>query len=176
MTDEKKPQKSSLAQYLRHTHAGLEFAVAIALFTLGGVWLDRRLGTKAVFTILGLAIGFGGGFRALYLSIYGRPGKDASTDERQSRPDGIQSSAKQGSHEERSNLPGSTGVDAPGSRVSREVHSQETVDQERAQRNRSDPVDVPSAGLGGDGSLDLESHQRGTGTGRESAGSETEPS
>lgn len=42
--------------------AAFTFAVAVALFTIGGVWLDRRLGTAFVFTVVGCLIGTAGGF------------------------------------------------------------------------------------------------------------------
>ncbi len=41
--------------------ASLTFAVAVALFTLGGWWLDEQLGTRAVFLILGFLLGATGG-------------------------------------------------------------------------------------------------------------------
>lgn len=37
--------------------AGITFAVAVALFVLGGIWLDHRLGTLPLFTILGTIVG-----------------------------------------------------------------------------------------------------------------------
>ena len=42
--------------------AGFQFAFAILLFLGGGVLLDRWLGTRPVFTLLGVAIGLGAGF------------------------------------------------------------------------------------------------------------------
>lgn len=69
--DEQDPQKRALAKYLRYSSAGIQFAMAVGLFTWGGVWLDGRLGTGALFTLLGLALGFGGGLRALYIEVYG---------------------------------------------------------------------------------------------------------
>ena len=36
--------------YVAH---GTTFAVAVALWALGGVWLDRRLGTMPLFTLIG---------------------------------------------------------------------------------------------------------------------------
>lgn len=42
---------------------GLQFAVAIVAFLFAGQWLDRRLGTNALFTIAGV---FGGGGAAFY--------------------------------------------------------------------------------------------------------------
>ena len=46
--------------------AGLQFAVALVLFSLGGDWLDDKLGTTPVFLLLGV---FGGGAAAFY-SMY----------------------------------------------------------------------------------------------------------
>jgi len=51
---------------------GLQFFIAVGLFTFAGVWLDGRLGTGVLFTLLGLALGFGGGFYALYRDLYPR--------------------------------------------------------------------------------------------------------
>jgi len=39
--------------------AGITFAVAVALFVVGGIWLDHRLGTLPLFTILGTIVGIG---------------------------------------------------------------------------------------------------------------------
>lgn len=46
--------------------AGLQFAVALVLFALGGDWLDDRFGTAPLFLLLGV---FGGGAAAFY-SMY----------------------------------------------------------------------------------------------------------
>jgi F0F1-type ATP synthase assembly protein I len=46
--------------------AGLQFAVALVLFALGGDWLDGRFGTGPLFLLLGV---FGGGAAAFY-SMY----------------------------------------------------------------------------------------------------------
>jgi len=46
--------------------AGLQFAVALILFALGGDWLDDRFGTEPLFLLLGV---FGGGAAAFY-SMY----------------------------------------------------------------------------------------------------------
>ena len=46
--------------------AGLQFAVALVLFALGGDWLDDRFGTGPLFLLLGV---FGGGAAAFY-SMY----------------------------------------------------------------------------------------------------------
>ena len=42
---------------------GITFALTLAGFTLGGFWLDKRLGTMPLFTLLGMVVGTGlGGF------------------------------------------------------------------------------------------------------------------
>lgn len=46
--------------------AGLQFAVALVLFALGGNWLDGKAGTAPLFLMLGV---FGGGAAAFY-SMY----------------------------------------------------------------------------------------------------------
>lgn len=46
--------------------AGLQFAVALVLFALGGNWLDGKLGTAPWLLLLGV---FGGGAAAFY-SMY----------------------------------------------------------------------------------------------------------
>lgn len=47
------------------------FFAAVGLFTWGGIWLDGRLETGVLFTLLGLALGFAGGLRALYKELFG---------------------------------------------------------------------------------------------------------
>jgi F0F1-type ATP synthase assembly protein I len=44
---------------------GLMFAAAVAVGTLGGHWLDSKLGTKVLFTLLGSALGLYAGVREL---------------------------------------------------------------------------------------------------------------
>ena len=80
-----------MQHYLRYSHLGMQFFVAVALFTGFGLWLDRILGTVVVFTLLGLALGFGGGTYSIYKAIFGekRPTKlppegDGFSDERRS--------------------------------------------------------------------------------------------
>jgi F0F1-type ATP synthase assembly protein I len=41
--------------------AGLTFAVTVALFALGGLWLDGKLGTQPWFVLLGVLLGLVGG-------------------------------------------------------------------------------------------------------------------
>jgi len=41
--------------------AGLTFAVTVALFALGGLWLDGKLGTGPWFVLVGVLLGLVGG-------------------------------------------------------------------------------------------------------------------
>jgi len=68
-----KPQKGVLSKYLRYYDGALQFVIAVVLFTTGGYWVDGRLGTKVLFTLLGFALGFAGGLRALYKNFCGDP-------------------------------------------------------------------------------------------------------
>jgi ATP synthase protein I len=49
--------------------AGFQFAFAILLFLGGGLLVDRWLGTRPVFTLLGVAIGLAAGFYAFMLRV-----------------------------------------------------------------------------------------------------------
>ena len=45
---------------------GLQFALAILVFTFVGQWLDRRLGTEPWLLLVGVFTGAGGGFYSIY--------------------------------------------------------------------------------------------------------------
>ena len=49
--------------------AGFQFAFAILLFLGGGHLADKWLGTRPLFTLLGLAVGLAAGFYAFYLRV-----------------------------------------------------------------------------------------------------------
>lgn len=66
----RKPSPADGAEYLGH---GLSFAASIALFLFLGWLLDGRLGTKPIFTIIGMFIGAGAGFYSLYHHLVVRP-------------------------------------------------------------------------------------------------------
>jgi F0F1-type ATP synthase assembly protein I len=44
----------------KHAGLGIQLAAAIIVFVFAGQWLDKKLGTEALFTILGAFLGFGG--------------------------------------------------------------------------------------------------------------------
>lgn len=48
------------------TGIGIQFALTILVFTFGGIWLDRRLGTSPWLLLVCVFIGAGGGFFSIY--------------------------------------------------------------------------------------------------------------
>ncbi len=79
--DERKPGSEGYAKYLRHSHIGLQFILPILLFTGGGIWLGRKYDQEALFTLLGLALGFAVGFWSLYKELYGFGPGGSDTDQ-----------------------------------------------------------------------------------------------
>lgn len=74
-TAEKGPDKGfALGQ--KYFAAGLRFAVGIVAFTLGGFWLDRRLNTTPLFTIIGAV----GGGALSFFSVYRQLVSDRDVD------------------------------------------------------------------------------------------------
>jgi F0F1-type ATP synthase assembly protein I len=55
---------------------GIQFAVAIILFLFVGQWLDRRVGTKSVFTLIGVFVGASAAFYNMYRKITAAQKKD----------------------------------------------------------------------------------------------------
>ena len=51
------------------TGFGLQWALSTLLFLLAGWWLDGKIGTVPLFTILGAFVGAGAGFYSLYRHI-----------------------------------------------------------------------------------------------------------
>ncbi len=52
---------------------GLAWALSTLLFLLGGWWLDGKVGTAPLFTILGAFLGASAGFYSLYHHIVVEP-------------------------------------------------------------------------------------------------------
>ena len=48
---------------------GIQFAVAIIAFLYAGQWLDNRVGTRGVFTIIGVFVGATAAFYSMYRKI-----------------------------------------------------------------------------------------------------------
>lgn len=57
--------------YLRFAGVGVEFAATIVVLTVLGIWLDGRLGTGPLFTIVLLLIGFAGATWNLVRTVLG---------------------------------------------------------------------------------------------------------
>lgn len=52
---------------------GITFALTLVAGTLGGLWLDRRLGTTPLLTLIGMAAGLGLGGFWLWQRVGARP-------------------------------------------------------------------------------------------------------
>lgn len=61
-TEEEEPTLVILARYSGH---GLTIAMSTALFLLAGWWVDGRLGTEPLFTIMGALVGAAAGFYSM---------------------------------------------------------------------------------------------------------------
>ncbi len=71
MYAQREPQEPSPGfKYLRHLGIGTEFFFTVALFTLAGVYGDRKLGTGVLLTLLGLAVGFSAGVYRLWREAF----------------------------------------------------------------------------------------------------------
>ena len=88
MGDEKPSQPSPKQGLSGSDFAGLgvQFAVAIVAFLFAGQWLDKRLGTNALFTIVGVFVGAAGAFYNMYRKISAAQKRD--DDERKARRQG----------------------------------------------------------------------------------------
>ncbi len=53
---------STLVAMARFSGHGLTLAMSTGLFMVGGWWLDGRMGTRPLFTIVGALVGAGAGF------------------------------------------------------------------------------------------------------------------
>ncbi|MEM7306932.1 MAG: AtpZ/AtpI family protein [Planctomycetota bacterium] len=68
--------------YVRYAGLGFQFAATLVLFSLGGWWLDGKLGSSPWLLLLGVLLGFGGGMLSLVKKVPGATGgsKDPTTD------------------------------------------------------------------------------------------------
>jgi F0F1-type ATP synthase assembly protein I len=53
--------------------SGIQFAASILVFLFAGRWLDARLGTEPWLLLIGVFVGAGAGFYALYRQLVIRP-------------------------------------------------------------------------------------------------------
>ena len=79
MGDEKGLRKTSPSGGLSGADfagVGLQFAAAIVVFLFAGQWVDDRLGTSGLFTIVGVFVGGGGAFYLMYRKIVAAQRRD----------------------------------------------------------------------------------------------------
>jgi F0F1-type ATP synthase assembly protein I len=65
------PKRRVERKYLRFAGVGVQFGLTIFLLTLLGIWIDGRLGTKPLFTVVLLLVGFLGGTWSLVRQVLG---------------------------------------------------------------------------------------------------------
>ena len=68
----------------RYGTVGLELALSILVGLFGGQWLDKKLGTHGILTLVGLAYGLAAGGRALYRALKSA-NQEAEAEERAER-------------------------------------------------------------------------------------------
>lgn len=92
--DRKRGEKMrKIGEYYRYSTLGIQFALCIALPLVGGIYLDRWLGTRVLFTLLGLVYGFGAGVYSVYRVLYPPerrerdPGDESASSSENSDPD-----------------------------------------------------------------------------------------
>jgi ATP synthase protein I len=59
----------SLGAAGKYVGLGIQFALSILLFLYLGQWLDRRVGTNGLFTLLGVFLGAGAAFYSMYRKL-----------------------------------------------------------------------------------------------------------
>lgn len=73
MTEEPRPQgtggKAPAPSPATYAGVGIQFAIAIVLFALGGNWLDERVGSSPLFLILGVFVGGAAAFYSMYRKL-----------------------------------------------------------------------------------------------------------
>jgi F0F1-type ATP synthase assembly protein I len=61
---------------MRYAGLGVQLAVSLLVFVLAGQWVDRKLGTGGIVTIVAAFLGFGGTMYALIRSLNRKDGGD----------------------------------------------------------------------------------------------------
>ena len=64
--NEDNKDKKVFAAIAAYSQLGFSMSACVAIGIIGGIFLDRRLGTSPLFLILGCLIGTGASFKALY--------------------------------------------------------------------------------------------------------------
>jgi len=60
---------------MRYAGLGIQLAVSILVFVLVGQWVDRKLGTGGIITIVAAFVGFGGTMYSLIRSLNRKDGQ-----------------------------------------------------------------------------------------------------
>jgi F0F1-type ATP synthase assembly protein I len=79
MGDEKRLGKSSSsggASGADFAGLGIQFAAAILLFLFAGQWVDKKLGTDGLFTVVGVFVGAGAAFYNMYRKVMAAQRRD----------------------------------------------------------------------------------------------------
>lgn len=72
LSQDKNDKRRVERRYLKYAGVGMQFGIAIALFTLGGRWLDGQFPKlEPLFTLLGFAVAFVGGTVSLVYQVLG---------------------------------------------------------------------------------------------------------
>ncbi len=58
-----------LRGYLRFLHLGWQMALSLLIGVFGGVWLDGKLGSGSVFTVVGSVLGIGLGMAVVIREV-----------------------------------------------------------------------------------------------------------
>jgi F0F1-type ATP synthase assembly protein I len=64
----------------RYAHFGFQLAFSMGLFLLGGWWLDGRIGTTPLLTIVGAMVGAAAAFYSMIRQLTGKSGRGSGKD------------------------------------------------------------------------------------------------
>ena len=59
---------------MRYAGLGIQLAVSLVVFVLAGQWLDRKLGTGGIVTVIAAFVGFGGTMYSLIRALNRKDG------------------------------------------------------------------------------------------------------
>jgi positive regulator of sigma E activity len=60
---------------MRYAGLGVQLAVSLLVFVFVGQWIDRKLGTNGIITVLAAFLGFGGTMYSLIRTLNRKDGK-----------------------------------------------------------------------------------------------------
>jgi F0F1-type ATP synthase assembly protein I len=69
MTENRKT--GAMAEIGRYLHISMQYIITVVALTLGGYWLDGKLGSSPWLLLVGLGLGFSAGFYNLYREVTG---------------------------------------------------------------------------------------------------------